>query len=396
VSAKRSFTTSEIALLFGVDPRTVRRWIRDGELLASTGREGRYVISLEDLASLLMQRSSQNTQALAEQKPLNRRQFLGQGILGLVAIGALGDMLGSGAVTMVYQAFARAVQAHESDIAQVARHEGAIRRLFGGLEGFGWSAGLGHLVESYGLHDFANSSTMRAASSLGAALHASGSHWLRDAVYTGTPPAGLIANGNLIATGSPINDLVARRALEYVGSARYELKRSLSSELRLSIEYVNDSQSLPIGAPAARRYVGGQVREMPNWTVRLDGELLAPPRLDANGWLTSDYLLVSRVPNVLTRDALLAGREVLVVGGSHGPGTEGVGLLLQDAAMLELVASKLAGARHYQVLIPIIDVQNVEMAGQMRTVPLGLGEPIVRPLAVDYERVVHSWIDGTP
>ncbi|MBF0368912.1 MAG: hypothetical protein HQL52_05565 [Magnetococcales bacterium] len=42
-----------------------------------------------------------------------------------------------------------------------------------------------------------------------------------------------------------------------------------------------------------------------------------------------DYLLITKIPNISSRDAL-RDKEIVIIGGAHGTGTEAIELLLDD------------------------------------------------------------------
>lgn len=327
---------------------------------------------------------------------VTRRQFL-KGtlsfVLGFIAASAA-DFVGSSTATLVYERFANEVNRERKDRSLSGSHVELIDNLFGGLHDFSWSANLTHLVETYGLFEFRRASNMRASTALGSVLGLREDDWLGRALYTSNLPGPVQIDTDVIAIGSPTSDPVAKRNLEYVGPARYHLRRSATSLIDLPITYLLDQDEVGYGDVLAKRFIAGEEREMPNWTLRIGEEVLPPPKLGHDRWLRTDYLLITRMPNLLSRRAFFSGSEVLVVGGTHGTGTEAIELLLHDIELLSDIALKRKGAAYFQAMLPVSEISHDLDGDWMHTKPISLGDPIVFPVTVDVERIVQTWLGG--
>jgi hypothetical protein len=152
-----------------------------------------------------------------------------------------------------------------------------------------------------------------------------------------------------------------------------------------------DQDEVDYGDVLAKRYVAGQERDMPNWTVRNGNDLLPAPKLGKDRWLQTDYLLITRIPNILSRPAFASGGELLIVAGTHGIGTEAIGLLLRDLDKLSKIQIGRGNSPYYQCLVPITGIDHSFDGVRMHSVPTRIGEPRTVPLAVDVERIVATW-----
>jgi excisionase family DNA binding protein len=415
MSIKETLSVSEVAKLLKVSKSTIYRRIRSDKLPAYKGKSGEYQIQLQDLVDNIQERhesfrreesllradseeqsgenGSTNVSSDRTIISLTRRDFL-KGTLSFVlgfftAIAA--EMIGSGGATIAYERFASEVkQKRESQEIQ-QKHGEMIERIFGRLYDSSWSANLAHFVDYYGEENLWRSNTIRASVALGSVLGIEKDNWLERAVLTDDFPGPVQIDGDIIAMGSPVSDPVARLNMEYVAQSRYEQIRVSDPLIYLPIAY-DIGISLDInGSTPVRRFVAGKQRDKPNTTVRVENDLLPPPKLDRNGWLRSDYLLVTRMPNILNRNAFINGSEVLIVGGAHGVGTEAIDLLTSNINLLEQIMEQLGEASYYQILVPVIEIEHGILDGIRHSIPIKLGKPITRRMHVDVEKIVTRW-----
>lgn len=408
-------SVSRVANLLEVSNSTVYSMIHSGRLPATKGSHGAFQIELKDVIALI--RSSRGPKEVPSEwlkieleelkrkreseaasggivaSSLTRRQFL-KGSLSLVLgfiTGVVTEMVGSGGATFVYGNFADEVQRNREVQQALQNQAEMVENLFGRLYDASWSANMVHFINTYGLENLWSSNTARASVALGSILGLGEIDWLQNATLTEEFPGPVQIDGDIIAMGSPVSDPVARLNMEYEGESRYTQRRNSDPLIDLPITYeIGFSLRTGEGAPV-KRYVAGKQHDKPNTTLRIEGEFLPPPKLDRNGWLQSDYLLITRMPNILNRKAFFSSSEVLIIGGTHGVGTEAIDLLVNDVNLLKDVVHQRGDAHYFQALIPILDVEHGTVNGLAHAFPRSLGKPLVRKVSVDVERVMTHW-----
>jgi hypothetical protein len=114
----------------------------------------------------------------------------------------------------------------------------------------------------------------------------------------------------------------------------------------------------------ARRFVAGRgLIERPNWRIAGPDRIYVP-RVDEDGMLLDDYLLVTKLRNYLSRSALDEGRSVISFGGSHGTGTRALELIFRDKAILYEIATQLrARPAAFHMLFRVSDIDHNRSAG---------------------------------
>lgn len=92
-----------------------------------------------------------------------------------------------------------------------------------------------------------------------------------------------------------------------------------SGKRGLRFEYIHARSEVEARYRTISRYEGGIKLTTPNWIIA-DAETgeECVPRKDDDGFTSSDYLLISRLPNRITKKSIERSSEVLVVGGAHG------------------------------------------------------------------------------
>lgn len=161
----------------------------------------------------------------------------------------------------------------------------------------------------------------------------------------------------LVLVGSPEGEPVARLAFGY--------RRTSTGEL----EYVGDTLELPFRWEEDRRkvevdyarYVAGRgLVWRPNWPI-IDHTGSEPRarrvQLDNNGFSTNDWLVLTRLPNFLSREGLHGGRAIISVAGAHGTATRAFENLLHDRTALQRIGSAVgADDDGFQALIEVSDI----------------------------------------
>jgi hypothetical protein len=160
-------------------------------------------------------------------------------------------------------------------------------------------------------------------------------------------------NEGLVLIGSPEAEALTRLLFGY---------RKLPE--RLGVEYRGDVIDLPYRWQEDTRYISAQCQRFvrgkglvsrPNWPI-IDNSGAEPkslyPAVTNDGFLNSDFLLITRVPNFLTSQAQQSGRFIVSIAGVHGVGTRAVGLVLRNPKVLAEIAAQIGqNAEAFQVLL---------------------------------------------
>jgi hypothetical protein len=149
--------------------------------------------------------------------------------------------------------------------------------------------------------------------------------------------------GNLLTFGSPTSNLIAQIALRYGdigdGTAGSNHVRTDAFDLKILYE-LNGSiiKSMDSVHRSCYRTVNGRIFEIPNWGVQDSTGIIRLPET-RDGALVQDYLVISSLPNTLSRTALDSGHRIINIGGTHSEGTLAAkGLLINDSLLRELEA----------------------------------------------------------
>ncbi|ARP68902.1 hypothetical protein LK07_02935 [Streptomyces pluripotens] len=170
---------------------------------------------------------------------------------------------------------------------------------------------------------------------------------------------------SLVLVGSPTSEGISRLIFGYTEAMDVEDSLILDTPpLDLPFRLILDRSQIPERA-LARRFVedrGATAR--PNWRIESESRAFIP-ELGEDGWLRTDYLLVTRLRNFLTADGFAQGHSLVSVAGTHGVGTRALSLLLRDRALLKEIAA--VTGRHenpsFQALFRISDIKHDPKAG---------------------------------
>lgn len=199
---------------------------------------------------------------------------------------------------------------------------------------------------------------------------------------------GSLADG-LCLVGSPEAEIVSRLVFDYVPRRDGQGMRYLGKTLDLPYRWQEDATAV---TATYARYVEGRGKvSRPNWPIidqRNSTHRSIFPAVDNDGFLASDLLLITKLPNFLSADALERGRSIVSIAGSHGTATRSVDIFLRDEVALRTVAQRLpADAQAFQVLLEAGDMIHQQAGSRARA---------VRVLDVqDLTRGDSEWISAT-
>lgn len=176
---------------------------------------------------------------------------------------------------------------------------------------------------------------------------------------------------DLVLIGSPTAEGLSRAIFGYVPDGDADSLALSDAPVDLPYRWVLSKNEVAEGA-VARRFVPGRgMVERPNW--RLQGPRRSyVPRVDEDGVLMEDYLLVTKLRNYLSPVALDDGRAVISLGGTHGTGTRAIGLIFRDDDVLrELVEQLRSRPAAFQMLFRVGDIaHDPETGSRARTIEL--------------------------
>jgi hypothetical protein len=207
--------------------------------------------------------------------------------------------------------------------------------------------------------------------------------------YKKAEAAGLLAEAdsvsaelehNLVLIGSPTAEGLSRIIFGYRQDG--EDTDSLAAEnspIDLPYRWVISKARVDERA-VARRFVAGRgLVKRPNWRITGPDRIYVP-RVDDNGMLEEDYLLVTKVRNYLSTGAVDAGHYIISFGGAHGTGTRALELLYRNKLILRNVAQQLrTKPAAFQILLRVGNIAHDPVNGsRARDVEL-VGNAMILP-----------------
>lgn len=190
---------------------------------------------------------------------------------------------------------------------------------------------------------------------------------------------------NVVLIGSPGSEGLSRLIFGYEESSDQRLQ-FVGDVLDLPYHWEEDSTQ--VTGDCLRLQPDGRTSRRPNWPIISARERVPyRPRTDNEGFLTSDYLLVSMLPNFLTIEGNERGRTILSVGGSHGVGTRAIERLLMDTKLMSELLTKYQDGKspHFQALFEACSVVHSARSGSiakrlslMDYVPLFFNDDAIR------------------
>jgi hypothetical protein len=149
------------------------------------------------------------------------------------------------------------------------------------------------------------------------------------------------ASDSLVLLGSPASEGLSRFVFGYQEvSDRTDclLKEGLASHLPFSWN-LDGTQVRAKG----KRWVPGvsQPTARPNWSIQGPEAHRFFPDLGCDDFLKTDYLLMTKIPNVLVDEDRGSGHFLVSIGGAHGTGTRAIECVLSNASVLRRIVTEL-------------------------------------------------------
>ena len=184
---------------------------------------------------------------------------------------------------------------------------------------------------------------------------------------------------NLVLIGSPTSEGVSRLVFGYEArdGRSDELIRRTDAPLDLPFTMTLDRGDMAIGSTARRIVAGRGDVARPNWRITGPHGTYVP-EVDSDGWLQTDYLIVTRMPNFLTPAGLEQGRHIVSLAGAHGTGTRAVDRLVSDRSLLRKLGDSSVGRGRtpFQALFRVSGMQHHPRRGSRATRIEIVDEPI--------------------
>jgi hypothetical protein len=184
---------------------------------------------------------------------------------------------------------------------------------------------------------------------------------------------------DLALIGSPTSEGLSRLLFGYAPDGDPDSLAVDQIPLDLPFRWVISKNEIADSAVARRLVAGRGLVERPNWRIAGPDRLYVP-RVDENGLLLEDYLLVTKVRNYLSHSAIDEGHFIVSFGGSHGTGTRALELLFKDRQVLSSIADRLRQRpAAFQMLLRVSDIKHDRTVGSYaRKIEL-VDEPIILP-----------------
>jgi hypothetical protein len=171
-------------------------------------------------------------------------------------------------------------------------------------------------------------------------------------------------DNNLVLIGSAAAEGLSRIVFGYEPTRDDDSLILSAPPVDLPFKQVLDRSRISEDAEAKRFVLGYGLTRRPNWRIESSSRPYVP-QLDNDGWLMTDYLLVTRMRNFLSDRAFDSGQFIVSIGGTHGLGTRAVELLLDDDSLLRqlYVTTKGDPEVSYQALYRIAGIQHNQRKG---------------------------------
>jgi len=207
-----------------------------------------------------------------------------------------------------------------------------------------------------------------------------------------------VPTGNIVTVGSPNSNefaftLFGHRA---VGAGGTEYLNNVHDPLLpLPVRFLLNG---PEVRDPSRRIVRGNYTE-PNWGVVRNNHQLFPER-KTSGQLHTDFLVLTKAPNVFDEHWDTTGNCIFLISGIHGPGTQGFHLLLRDHLATEHLAQRVRALNspYWQALIPVSQIgPRPGTAEEARDIALEIDDAHIELFALELDKHVerirsHDWL----
>jgi len=203
--------------------------------------------------------------------------------------------------------------------------------------------------------------------------------------------------GNFICLGSPMSNFLSRVIMQYY-TKEVDPSKGLIREnnpiFELEYDYIFDSDYLLSEGLMSKRYVGSKKHAVPNWSMRniSQKELISPSIVGDN--LSTDYLLITVLPNIFDKEAYEKGEKVTIFGGTHGVGTKSIELLFKSKKLLSDIKKQIGDTQYWQALVKTD--KTFHDTKRKRTAPFSLSDDIKCAHVKINKQLLDIWLSELP
>lgn len=196
---------------------------------------------------------------------------------------------------------------------------------------------------------------------------------------------------NLELFGGPTSDGLTRITFGYRPDFGPDSLTLADAPVDLPYKWVLSRAQIDEHASVTHIVPGKGLVTRPNWWIEGPDRMFVP-ETDSEGFLSVDYLLVTRLRNYLDPQATGEGKFLISFGGTHGAAIRAVGLLLKDQEVLRQIAQRLSSRKpaSYQILLRVGAMKHDLERGTRATKIEVVDEPIILPDRPEVWRTAHT------
>lgn len=157
-----------------------------------------------------------------------------------------------------------------------------------------------------------------------------------------------------VIVGSPESDPFAQAVFGYHSAGEHG-SEFVGDTLDLPFRWEEDARQ--VSATYTKFVPGRGEVERPNWPIvcqRAGGEVRRFPEVDGDGFSATDWLVLTRIPNIASLEGLQRNRSIVSVAGAHGTATRAIELLVGNRHALAAIGGQVPRASNaFQALIEV-------------------------------------------
>jgi hypothetical protein len=261
----------------------------------------------------------------------------------------------------------------DSNLVSVSYHNDLIKKIFGDFKkDFKFSPGSAHHLYS-GFHP---NDKIAAATLEKVGLHGIDKIQIVDKFFN---PNKL--RGNFVTLGGPVSNFLSRAILDYKHKSsdpKEGFIRNPNTFYDLPFAYLCDYEQLRKTGTYSDYGVGGIILDIEN-------NKHIVPKKDGHK-LKSDYLLISSLPNILSKSSYENEDKIIVFGGTHGVGTTAIDTLFRDIDALQNLYQKIHNVKYWQAIIEVDEI--IQQTGDQRAKAFSIRKDIIcKPVSLNYSTI---------
>lgn len=195
--------------------------------------------------------------------------------------------------------------------------------------------------------------------------------------------------GTIIMFGDPVSNNLAAKLLQYVpapGQPEVNTRQFVHKEGIFTFPFRLVICKKELRELGVKKQVSS---ERINTSITNPENALKPfvPGIHGSNY-TSDFLLVTVLPNILDRRSYDSGKKIVIFSGTHGPGTRAAALLMQDAHVLTSISDQVKELPSWQAIIECGNLTPWSGVPVDRQEPRSLvGDPVCLPVEINHQKI---------